>query len=361
MSRGQGILSGTGDVSELLQAGFTQKTFRKWLDEYPDDIHASAIASYLERSASSVITTVSNATRSVTSSALDRLSNGNSLINLYQKTGNDTYRTAFEALRTSINLQPRNSENGLWYYVYPNWSYLDGMESLAPFYTLYTTTFDAENTTAVPDDMIHQIDLLWKHCYVKSSGLLVHGYDSSRTAVWANNVTGASPHVWGRSLGWFAMSLVDTIELLPTTQKYIHARQHLTKLYCDLAAAVAKAVDAKSGAWWQILDQPGRPGNYIESSGSAMFAYALMKGARLGYTTPEPSRHVAKRAYEYLVDAFVVNNGNGTLGYNGTVAVCSLNSTATYEYYVGRPILYNSVLGTAAFMLASLEYESLQK
>ena len=33
----------------------------------------------------------------------------------------------FEALRKSIDLQPRNAAGGLWYFVYPYWSYLDGM------------------------------------------------------------------------------------------------------------------------------------------------------------------------------------------------------------------------------------------
>ncbi|CAO2652668.1 Nn.00g009510.m01.CDS01 [Neocucurbitaria sp. VM-36] len=70
---------------------------------------------------------------------------------------------------------------------------------------------------------------------------------------------------------------------------------------------------------------------------------------------------VAVKAYEYVRDTFVVNNSNGTLGWNGTVGVCSLNSTATYEYYIGQPIVYNSVLGSAAFVLASLEFEDLTK
>ena len=98
---------------------------------------------------------------------------------------------------------------------------------------------------------------------------------------------------------------------------------------------------------WQILDQPGREGNYIESSGSAMFVYALLKGLRLGYLSnhveisvnatgiAQDSRSsltkLATRAYSYIVQNFVVNNGNGTLGYNGTVSVCSLNSTASYD------------------------------
>lgn len=422
ISRGQGVLSGEGDSSQLLQAGFTQKAFRRWLELYPNDPDAGLIGSYIKESTDSITSAVSDAAATIDTWSLDRLSSGNNLITLYQESNNnETYRAAFEALRQSIDLQPRNSEGGLWYYTYPNWSYLDGMYSLAPFYTLYTALFDAANSSAVPGDMVRQLDLLWQHCRLNSSSsaLLVHGYDDSRTAVWADPVTGASPHVWGRSLGWYAMALVDTLELLSRYyddndtsaaadggKQEEGAQQHLMTQFTELAAAVVRAADGASGAWWQVMDQPGRAGNYIESSGSAMFAYALLKGARLGYlsesspastlvTAPTEEENggsawtdVATRAYEYLVDKFVVNHGNGTLGYNGTVSVCSLNSTASYEvrihcthrsvgiscrcckclrtetnlswqYYVGRPILYNSVLGSAAFVLASVEYEAL--
>jgi len=72
-----------------------------------------------------------------------------------------------------------------------------------------------------------------------------------------------------------------------------------------------------------------------------------LKGLRLGYLSnhveigvnatrlAQDSRpsltKLATRAYSYIVQNFVVNNGNSTLGYNGTVSVCSLNSTASYD------------------------------
>ncbi|KAJ7141881.1 Six-hairpin glycosidase-like protein [Mycena crocata] len=353
MSREQGVLASSADTSAILQAGFTQKALQRLLELYPN--HTSA-AAYLKKSVDSVVGPVSNGTKDL-SYPMDRLSSGSNLINLYVATGNESYRTAFEGLRESINLNTRNAEGGMWYFVYPQWSYLDGMYSLTPFYTAYTERFDGKNASAIAD-MMHQLDLLWEHCAAANdTGLLVHGYDASKTAVWADPVTGASPHVWGRSLGWYTMALVDTLEILPSNAR--SERQLLRSRFHQLASAVRAAVDDTSGAWWQLLDQPGRAGNYIESSGSAMFVYALFKGVRLGYLENRGSAYtdVAARAYRYITDTFVVNNGNGTLGYNGTVSVCSLNSTASYEYYVGQPINYNSVLGSAAFVLASLEYE----
>lgn len=337
IARNDGIMTGEGGSSEPLQAGFTQKAFTALLDQYPGN---DQIREHITASVDSVLPYLSNATNNALSYPLDRLSNGNAMLSLSQKSGPkmSSYKSGLDALRLSIDLNRRNQEGGLWYYTYPYWSYLDGMYSLAPFYTLYTvaqSNATTLNLTAL-DDMSNQINLLWDHCLDANSGLLVHGYDASGTAVWADPETGGSPHVWGRSLGWYIMALVDTLEALPDDrQTGGEHREPLLQKFRSLASAVIQAVDPGTGAWWQVLDQPGREGNYIESSGSAMFTYALLKGARLGYYSlgdmSAVSTEVAKRAYKYLSDTFVVHEVDGTLGYNGTVAVCSLNSTASYE------------------------------
>ncbi|TFY67349.1 hypothetical protein EVJ58_g1672 [Rhodofomes roseus] len=348
MARNQGVLGGPGDASQLLQAGFTQKAFNQFLSAYPSSAIADSVTTYIARSVESVTSVLANASHD-TAYPLDRLSSGNALLRAYTETSNASYGDALTALRDSVDLQPKNAEGGLWYYTYPDWSYLDGMYSYAPFSAAYAVQYDTDALRHAVQNVTHQLDLLWEHCYNATTGLLVHG------------------------LGWYAMALVDTLELLQGPLVDADAWHHLHGRFVELASAVARAADPATGGWWQVLDAPGREGNYIESSGSSMFVYALLKGVRVGYlergfeamkgddTTGSIANasyvDVASRAYEYIADTFVVDNGNGTLGYNGTVSVCSLNSTASYEYYVGQSILYNSVLGSAAFVLASLEYE----
>ncbi|RYP75604.1 hypothetical protein DL771_002304 [Monosporascus sp. 5C6A] len=362
MSRRQGIMTGDGGSSELLQAGFTQKTLIALLKQYPD---TPSVRDYIETSAASVVPYVLNATHSALSYPMDRLSNGQALLQFSSPdTQTESFGAAADALRESIDLNRRNSAGGLWYYVYPEWSYLDGMYSYAPFYTLYAKNrSEGEDVPAETlQEMYFQVDLLWQRTLKKSSGLLVHGYDASRTAVWADRVTGASPHVWVRALGWYTMALVDTLELLPATRTGSTYKKLLRGKFQSLMGAIIAAVDPKTGAWWQVMDQPGRRGNYIESSGSAMFAYSLLKGARLGYLDGKlgwDAVRVATQAHTHLTKTFVIHEANQILGYNGTVSVCSLNSTATFEYYVNRPIEYNNVLGSNAYILASLEVESL--
>lgn len=351
ISRSQGLFNSTTDRSAILQAGFFQKALTQVLSTYPNSSTVELFTSYLTHSINSIVAPVLNATLDTTTFPLDRLSSGNGLMNQFQETSNETYRLAFEALRKSIDLQPRNQEHGLWYWVYPNWSYLDGMYSLAPFLAAYTTAYDTKNASAV-HDLTLQLELLYQHCYNASSGLLVHGYDASGTAVWANSLTGASPYVWGRSLGWFTMALIDTLELLPRTAAGDEAREYIRPRFQGLVNAIVAVVDVRTGGWWQILDQPGREGNYIESSATAMFVYSLLKGVRLGLLENGIKLHeeayetlytgVAVRAYEYVAENFVVDNGNGTLGWNGTVGVCSLNSTATYDVRIASSVLDNA-------------------
>lgn len=344
MSRRDGIMTGSGGSSEPLQAGFTQKAFAALAAQYPYGDGARA-RDYIDASVASVVPYLSNATKDALSYPLDRLSNGNAMVSLLAAPRNGTalhsseLETALGALRRSIDLNRRDDEGGMWYYTYPDWSYLDGMYSLAPFYTLYTISQAGDNGTLANQtalvDMAFQVDLMWQHCLNASSGLLSHGYDASLTASWANPTTGASPHVWGRSLGWYLMALVDTLEiLLPHAPLSGGVADGFMDKFRSLSAAVIQSVDPVTGGWWQVMDMPDREGNYIESSGTAMFTYALFKGHRLGYLNDNVTAAapiVAHKAYEYLTNTFVDRNANGTLGWNGTVSVCSLNSAASYE------------------------------
>ncbi|OKP00604.1 Unsaturated rhamnogalacturonyl hydrolase YteR [Penicillium subrubescens] len=352
IDRGQAMMppGPKASSSTYLQVGFFQTAVLRLLEYYhtPEPISSqSRLHDYLADSTHSVVPFLLNATQD-TQIPLDRFSTGKSLLHQYEETHNATLKVTLDTLRESINLQPRNIIGGYWYFVYPQWSYLDGMYSVIPFLSYYTTALAADNSSAVADDIMKQLDLLWTHCRQNSTGLLVHGYDASKKAVWANSVTGASPYVWSRSMGWYLMALVDTLEL-ETPNLPLKLRTYLQRRLVRLSDAVISAADAQTGCWWQLMTFPGRPGNYIESSGSAMFTYALYKAARLGYLPKRlaaKSTDTASKCYRHIVDAFVVQNSNGTLGYNGTVAVCSLNSTASYE-----------VCGTTLMGRAPLFYE----
>ncbi|KAG8718467.1 hypothetical protein FRC08_005200 [Ceratobasidium sp. 394] len=231
------------------------------------------------------------------------------------------------------------------------------------FYATYNAKFAPQNITAW-NDIFLQFSLVEKNLRVNSTafpngtaqGLLYHGYDSSLQAIWAVPPTGHCLEVWDRALGWYAMALVDVLDVFPKSHP---GWKELQGYLRRLAPEIVKAADKTSGAWWLVMSWPGRAGNYIESSGSAMFVYSLLKGVRKGYLPKSNYVSTAKKAYEYLAKTFVVPETNGTLSWNGTVSVGSLGSNGTYEYYISVAEAQNDLKGLAPFIMASLEYEQL--
>jgi rhamnogalacturonyl hydrolase YesR len=85
--------------------------------------------------------------------------------------------------------------------------------------------------------------------------------------------------------------------------------------------------DPKTGAWHLVMSQPGtREGNYLESSGTAMFIYGMLKAVRLNLVEDSDGKIVAaaKKAYDYLLKEQIVWMKDGSLGLKGTVKVGSL-------------------------------------
>lgn len=167
--------------------------------------------------------------------------------------------------------------------------------------------------------------------------LMYHGYDFSHASVWASPDRGHSPEVWDRAQGWYMMALVDTLDILASAG-LSRSRTHdaLLHILRTLAPRVVAAADAESGVWWLVMSEPGRAGNYFESSAAAMFVYAVLKGVRRGYLEDEGGRMVSamRRAYGAITERFVVRNDNGTLDWLNTVKVGSLgndSAAGTFE------------------------------
>lgn len=127
------------------------------------------------------------------------------------------------------------------------------------------------------------------------------------------------------------MSLVEVLQVFPKCHPGYVKLMHF---YTTLATALKKAQEPKSHGWWQVMDAPypGKKGNYIESSGSAMFTFGLLKGVKLGYLKRSEFLQTAQNAYRGLVSTFVQPETNGTLSFTGTVAECGLvSSNVTFE------------------------------
>lgn len=283
---------------------------------------------------------------------LDDINEGKVLFPLYMKTGKEKYRRAMETLKTALEAQPRTFEGSFWHKnIYPNQVWLDGIYMAQVFRTLY----ERHCGNGDYSDIIAQVRTVRERMFDEEKRLYYHGYDAGKTAFWADGETGLSQSFWLRAMGWFAAALADMAEILPDGQE----KQYLAGLLLEMMAGIRPYADKQSGMYWQVVDQGGREGNYLETSGSSMIAYAMLKGARLGLLPEEYAAHGRKTFDGIVKERLSFEGENLVLG--GICLVAGLGPEnnrrrdGTYAYYISEPVVQNDAKGAAPFVMCYTE------
>lgn len=283
---------------------------------------------------------------------LDDVNEGRVLFPLYEKTGKEKYRKAADLLRKQLAEQPRTYEGNFWHKtIYPDQVWLDGLYMAQPFLATYEKKFGSADYS----DTMGQITTVRQRMYDPEKHLYYHGYDASKKAFWADPETGCSKNFWLRSIGWFAVALADLLEI---TEKG-EAHDQLLAIFAELMKGVSEYQDAETGMYWQVPDQPGREGNYLETSGSSMLAYAMLKGARLG-ALPQEYAQKGQKTFQGIVEKYL-SFTNGSLNLGGICLVAGLGPEnnrrrdGSYEYYISEPVVENDAKGVAPFLLLYTE------
>lgn len=286
---------------------------------------------------------------------LDDINEGRVLLPLYRATGKEKYRLAAERLKHHLDTQPRTFEGNFWHKaIYPNQVWLDGIYMAQVFYALYQQAFGGGDYS----DILGQIKTVHEKMYDEQTGLYYHGYDASRSAFWANPVTGCSRSFWLRSIGWFSVALADLLEILEGGD-----RETLAAIFRQLMEGIARYADPETGMYYQVPDQPGREGNYLETSGSSMIAYAMLKGARLGVLEQEYAAK-GQKTFSGIVEKYLSFTGE-ELNLGGICLVAGLGPESnrrrdgSYEYYISEPVVENDAKGVAPFILCYTEMKRL--
>ena len=276
---------------------------------------------------------------------------------------NDAYSKAAQSLRAQMATHPRTSEGGFWHKKrYPHQMWLDGLYMASPFLAQYGGLF---NEPALFDDVAKQIVLMDRYSYDAATGLFWHAWDEAHAQSWADPQTGFSPHFWSRAIGWYGMAIVDTLDFFPVSQPEIDEIVNILK---RLADGVVKWQDPQTGVWWQIPNLGSREGNYLESSGSAMFVYTLAKGVNKGYLPREKYLPAILKGWEGLVKTLVKTNPDGAIrltqvcegaGLGYTMADGKTPRDGSFQYYISEPIVDNDPKGTGPFILAGMEVQKL--
>jgi unsaturated rhamnogalacturonyl hydrolase len=283
---------------------------------------------------------------------IDMVVAGRLLFNLYEVTKDKKYLVAMQTLRKQLQEQPRTQSGGFWHkQIYPNQMWLDGLYMGQPFYAEYTSKFENGKNL---DDVAKQFELIQANDKDPKTGLLFHAWDESKKMPWADKITGKSPNFWSRSLGWYAMALVDVLDYFPKD----HPKQKELVGYLNELAIALEKVQDKSGLWYQVTDKGTKEGNYLEASGSSMFAYAFAKGANKGYL-PSKFKAVANKAFDGLIHELVKVDVDGQVTITQACAVAGLGGNpyrdGSYEYYVNERKKDNDPKATGPFILAALE------
>lgn len=291
---------------------------------------------------------------------IDNIKNGTILMAAYDITGEPRYRSSLDTLYRQLLEQPRTKKTkGFWHKkIYPWQVWLDGLYMGQPFYAEYVNRYKNADPE-LWNDIANQFIQCAAKTYDPATGLYRHAWDEKKKQFWADKKTGQSKHAWGRAMGWYFWALTDVLEKMPADHP---KRAELLDVYKKFADAVVKAQDDKSGVWYQVMDEPGREGNYLEGTASSMFTYNLLRAARLGLLD-DSYKAAGEKGYKGIMENLIKVNEDGTVSLTNCCAVAGLGGgkdqrrNGTFEYYISEPIRDNDAKGIGPFILASLEME----
>ncbi|PKK92705.1 MAG: glycosyl hydrolase family 88, partial [Tenericutes bacterium HGW-Tenericutes-6] len=198
------------------------------------------------------------------------------LFDLYDITGTEKYSKAIEYTYNQIKKHPRTKGGNFWHKkIYPNQVWLDGLFMALPFYTEYETLRNHKQNYI---DILHQFKNVRNLMFDETKKLYYHGYEETKTIFWADPKTGLSKNFWLRAMGWYVVAIVDVMSYMDDE----HAQNiFFPNLLKEAIDGILAHQDPETKLFYQVVDQEKRDGNYLESSGSALICYAILKGVRL--------------------------------------------------------------------------------
>jgi rhamnogalacturonyl hydrolase YesR len=282
--------------------------------------------------------------------SLDNFLPGYAIIFMYEETHLDKYKIAAKKIRDGFIKYPRNSDGGFWH---GSWAkhqmWVDGLFMGQMFLARYG--YSIGDSSYAFNEVTKQMKIVLTHC-LKKNGLLLHGWDESRSASWADKTTGLASEVWSEGLGWYALLLADVFDYLPKNHPDY---DYLLSVLRNLCRGLKDVRDLKTGMWCQVVDKPGYPGNWNETSGTGMYIYLLNKSIVKGFIAKEEYLSVVMNAYSGIVKKAGIDSAGSVNIYDCS----SIGIMDDYNMYINQPKEVNTFAGITSFILGTLSVEKL--
>jgi unsaturated rhamnogalacturonyl hydrolase len=280
--------------------------------------------------------------------SLDYMQPGNLLLILYKETKQEKYKLAAENIRRVFDTYPRTKDGGFWHANIPSraWQlWADGVFMSLPFLARYGQMFG--DSAYANDEVTKQILIYYQHLNDPATGLLWHAYDESGAQPWANPTTHTSAYHWCRAIGWFGMTLIQLLDILPKDHP---KRNDLIRIVQQLAQAYEKYQDPKTGLWYQIVDKGDVEGNWLETSSSSMYSYMIWTGVKRGYL-PKRYEAVSQKGYRGVLTKL----SQDADGMTNLIDICEGTNVSDLAYYFARKRNVNDFHGLGAFLIMNEE------
>jgi len=146
----------------------------------------------------------------------------------------------------------------------------------------------------------------------------------------------SAPFYWCRGNGWMASGMTDLLKYLPKNNPH---RERILTQYRKMMNTL-KEYQNPEGLWGQLVDDPS---SWTETSGSAMFTYAMITGVKNGWLDAKIYAPVARKAWLKLLTYINADND--------ITEVCQgTNVGTTRQYYLDRKRVVGDLHGQAPIL-----------
>jgi unsaturated rhamnogalacturonyl hydrolase len=273
---------------------------------------------------------------------LDSMRSGVLLLKLYRETQDPRYKSAADQIRVRLNTYPRTADGGFWHATPSRDSQLwaDGVFMVLPFLAEYGQLF---GDSAYTDDEVTKQLLIYAHHLQVGNGLLLHAWDEKRVQPWADPVTGRAPEHWCRAIGWYGMTLIHILDIIPANHP---RREQLLTILDNLVRGFARYQDPKTGRWFQVVTRGDNPANWTETSCSAMYTFTISAAVERGFV-PKVFAFNSFRGYLGVLQKI----SKDEQGLTNLTDISIGTNVGDLAYYLARERSTNDLHGLGAFII----------